>query len=124
MLHLKKKLTNAAKAELTETLKVTWPKLSDIPVCDFCGDSAPIFVYAARRMSTGELRACWRWCACEPCSKAIDFGKWNLLNARVTDRLRKMLPEGASDRLLSVAVSMALKEFHDWAVVIPREEGV
>lgn len=111
MTYLKKALDQKAK-DLIEV------QVGFAPICDFCADPDPVSVYASTTMSTGERIGCWRWCACEICSRYIDNAFWHLLSSRVQEKLRKMLPEDVSNHDLSRAVNRALLDFHDSAVPI------
>lgn len=52
-------------------LSVRLDKLYPEPACDFCGDPNPVVQYGSKVMSTGEVRSCWRWCACSDCHALI-----------------------------------------------------
>src|SRR5215470_2741062 len=52
-------------------LPVQKRKLSAEPVCDFCGSSDPVFIYAATKSDT-DRRLWWRWCACDLCAEAVE----------------------------------------------------
>lgn len=119
MTYLKKILSEEVIEKLTQQLQRTEIRLSDTPVCDFCGDSLPMFVYAATRMSTGEPTACWRWCACTACSDAIDMADWVGLKSRVVVRMESLLPKGTPDYAILRAVDRALHEFHITAINVP-----
>jgi hypothetical protein len=100
-------------------------RLSAEPVCDWCGDSEPVVVYASRRMSTGEDRQCWRWFACERCERMVERGNWDALERKTIARYKKFF--GAKiqaefghvpDSLVNEAVASALQQFHDYAVYL------
>jgi hypothetical protein len=95
------------------------------PVCDWCADAAPVYVYAASRTSAGEAARCWRWLACERCNRMIENGNWDALERRVAARFTKFFAAklesrykgGVSASLISEAVHSSLKQFHDYAIV-------
>ncbi len=113
--YLKKELSTTAIDDIRISLSVQTRKLSPEPVCDFCGRETPIYVYAATKMSTGEERDCWRWCACLGCSTLIDLNDWDALRARVAFKLQEMVP-GIPKKLATQAVDLALAQFHEYAV--------
>lgn len=92
MKFVKKYLSSKMKSDMRFLLSARRVKISSEPVCDFCGDSSPVYVYAATRMSTGFRVNCWRWCACVTCSKLVDANDWSGLSERVMARLVPMLP--------------------------------
>lgn len=120
MTFLRKLLDTKTTDLLREQLRHHRPRLSDEPVCDFCGSDAPMFVYASTRMSTGEQRACWRWLACSKCADAIEHARWFTLRDRVIDRLKTMLPADMPTQALIRTVERTLLEFHVTAVNIPE----
>jgi hypothetical protein len=89
-------------------------KLSNEPCCDFCGDSSPIWQYAAIRMSTGEYRECWRWLACVDCADAIESDEMGRIEDKLILWLEKKFPE-VSQSVLRLIVRHALQEFHLYA---------
>lgn len=118
MRYLKKRLDDESKDWMRVNLSVRDKKLSAEPVCDFCGDPHPIFVYGSHRMATGETQQCWRWCACQICSDAIDKEDWDTLQARALRRLNEMMPSvmKGSPLILS-AIRYALQEFRSYVVL-------
>lgn len=82
------------------------------PVCDFCGLHAPEWVYAARKMSTGEHRVTWRWCACPECALKVEAGDWDAIAAGIRETLSRaqglVMPRSI--------VYLALEEFHFYAL--------
>lgn len=103
------------RKELDETIRVTM-------LCDFCTMDHPIVVYAASRMSTGEIRDCWRWAACRECAELIESEAW----IRLKDRMVAVLRYGFRQRgiliplsLAETAIEHALIEFFIWAIYEP-----
>lgn len=119
---LKKKLDAQMLIQLKGQIEDVFPRLSDNPVCDFCGSEKPTVVYASTRMSTGEQRACWRWLACEQCDDAIAHAHWYRLRDRVVDRLKTMLPGTTPDHIMRRTVERVLLEFHITAVHVPEDK--
>jgi len=90
------------------------------PVCDWCADAAPVYAYAASQLSTGEAGRCWRWLACERCSRMVDNGNWDALERRTAARFKKHFAEklgNVSDALINEAVRHSLNQFHKYAIV-------
>lgn len=117
MSYVKKRLDEEGTDTMRINLAMREKKLSAEPVCDFCGDPVPVFVYASTKMATGEIEQCWRWCACQVCSDAVDIDDWPVVEARLLHRLTGMLPTivKGSPLILS-AVRMALEEFHRFSI--------
>ena len=124
MAYVKELLTAADMDQLRVNLSRRKVKLSPDPVCDFCGDTHPVWRYAATRMSTGEWQRCWRWLACGPCSNAVDSGDWLVVGRRVRKKLRTMVTvivmggDGAelfTEPILTASVRAVLREFHEYA---------
>ena len=80
------------------------------PQCDFCSHDTPIVSYAAKRMSTGEVRECWRWLACEKCHDAITRNDFKAVERRSASAF------GTDAGQAQFAVKVALMAFHDHAV--------
>lgn len=116
MKYMKKRLDDEGKDNMRITLSVQEKKLSPDPVCDFCGDLTPTFVYASYRMSTGQMYDCWRWCACEVCSGAIDREDFKVVEERMLHRLHALLPLVKGSPLILSAVRLALDEFHRYVI--------
>lgn len=114
-MYVKKYLDEEAIDGMRLNLAAQERKLSPEPVCDFCGDPKPLFVYAAWKMSTGEMRDCWRWCACGDCSHAVDMESWEVIEAKVLHRLHGLLPVSKGSPLILSAVRLAIEEFHRYA---------
>ena len=114
-MYLKKLLDPETMDMMRINLSVQEKKLSAEPVCDFCGAPHPMWVYASERMSTGEMRDAWRWCACGVCSGAVDRDNWNTIENRVVQRLKKMLLVNKDSPLVLAAARYALEEFHRYA---------
>lgn len=118
MKYLKKRLDEEGTDMMRINLSVRERKLSAEPVCDFCGDEHPVFVYASTRMSTGETQQCWRWCACEICSTAIDVEDWNTVESRLIRRLSDLLPSlMRGSPLILKSVKYALEDFKHYVVL-------
>lgn len=113
MVYLKKRLDEEGVDSMRVNLAMRKLKLSAEPVCDFCGDPQPTFVYASYKMSTGETAQCWRWCACEACSQAIDSDDFVTVETRMLRRFNAMSPPIIKGSPLVVsALRLALDEFH------------
>jgi hypothetical protein len=124
MNYVKKTLDDQAIDNTRIALSVRPEKLSPEPCCDFCGAPDPVVVYAANRMSTGEVRTCWRWMACPVCSEAVDHDRWPEMEARVGERLRQLVHVRTNQppaRLIRLAVHQALAEFHHYAQMESQE---
>lgn len=91
-------------------LSVRQRKLSPEPVCDFCGQEEPIWVYGSSRTSAGEIRDCWRWAACYSCSYLIDSDDWEPIRQKLLKWLERRGP--APRLVLLQAIDMSLDEFH------------
>jgi hypothetical protein len=114
MPYLKQSLSDEITDTLRANLSVREKKLSAEPVCDFCGDH-PVVIYAASRMSTGQIRQCWRWCACPTCERLVDSDQWAEVQNRLISKLMKMLP-GMPRKLVASAAGVSLHEFIRYAV--------
>lgn len=112
MIYIKKIIVQADIARLTLQLLERPERVSDSPVCDFCGEPEPMFIYASWAMSTGEPVACWRWCACSDCSIAVDSLNWDTLLSRITTKVRSMLPAEIEDIVVERSARRALRQFH------------
>lgn len=110
-MYLKRELDAIDLAQVAHTLQqYPGPKLGVGPVCDFCGDAVPKFQYAAKRMSTGEWRDCWRWLACLECSELVDAEKWDEVKLRIKASLVAVYGVTAPDRLIDKAVEESFKQ--------------
>jgi len=105
-------LRKALDPEAIQTLTIS---LSHPPFCDFCGDSQPMFVYAATRLGSGVFMDCWRWCACYDCSEFVEDDEWDSIIAKLTIQLRKVLPNVPAFQIQH-AVRRALFEFHEYSI--------
>lgn len=114
--YLKVVLSEQTKDNLRISLSVFAHKLSADPVCDFCGDESPVYVYRAKRMSDGSEVECWRWCACARCSYDIDYNHFRDLRHRIATRLQNMT--GMPSKLVEQAVAFVLETFFDDAVEV------
>ncbi len=111
MAYVKKAITEEAKADMRVNLLFKRLKLSPDPVCDFCGNDAPITVYAAKKLTTGEKTRCWRWCACKQCTFLIDTGAWDDLAHRIAEMLRELFPVDPGEAVLLNSAKLALYTF-------------
>jgi hypothetical protein len=117
----RKLLQDADITKMEDSLRTRIIKLSPRPICDFCGSEYPMYVYASKRMSSGEDITCWRWCACYDCAMAIFANAWMVLKGRIgnsVSRVGHVL--GLSDALINRAVDRSLKEFFDNAIEEPE----
>jgi hypothetical protein len=87
------------------------------PQCDFCAHDQPIVTYAAHRMTTGEVRECWRWLACPACHEAITSNDFKTIERRTASVFAS---PGTQE---TFAVKMALMAFHADAVQINATDG-
>ena len=88
--------------------KMRW-KGKPTPQCDFCSHDQPTVSYAANRLSTGEVRDCWRWLACAGCHDAITRNDFKSLERRSANAF-------GDAQLAGFAVKVVLLAFHDHAV--------
>lgn len=120
MSYQKKTLTSEALDGMRIALSVQPRRLSNEPVCDFCGAANPVVVYAASRMSTGVERDCWRWCACRDCEHAVDSENFDYIKGKLVGKLTAMyraaLGMDMAQEFTAEAVEMALAEFHRYAI--------
>ncbi len=110
MAYLKKQLDEKDRDSMRINLSVQPKKISPEPVCDFCGANHPLVVYAASRMSTGEIRNCWRWTAC---------GQWREVELRIENWLLRSYKDAnlpIPKDLLQLAVKASLEQFHKYAL--------
>jgi len=98
-------------------------RLSEEPHCDFCGNANPVYCYAAIRMSTGEWKNNWRWCACEECSAAVDNGNWRRVEEKVMKWLKSKFPNTPDD-LLRYPIRDAMAEFMIYAAKVPDRSDI
>lgn len=85
---------------------------STTPQCDFCSDSKPIVTYGASRMTTGEVKDCWRWLACAECHAAITRNDFIALEDRAVKKIIGTIGHNHSRKTLQFAIKMALLRFH------------
>jgi hypothetical protein len=121
--YLKKPYTEDDEERLTRNLQSQPLRLADVPVCDFCGGPSPVTIYGSIRMSTGESRRCWRWCACAECEKLVDTNDWDKLRVKVVDRLKTMLPRSIPREALTNAVMAVLGIFVRDAEIASGEDS-
>jgi hypothetical protein len=118
--YVKKSLTPQVMDSMRINLSAYEQKLSPEPVCDFCGDD-PVVVYAAMRMSTGEYKHAWRWCACKACEALLEEDdKAGVIN-RIVNRMITLTSGRFSRELVLMAASSAFESFARYAVTV--EEG-
>lgn len=91
------------------------PKMAKSMICDFCAAFEPTHVYAAKRMSTGLRRECWRWAACQECYEAIESLAWDTLRERIKSAFLEWMP-AMPDEIIEHAITVSLQEFFEWAV--------
>jgi hypothetical protein len=126
MTYLKKQIDADTIERTRINLSMRDNKLSPDPVCDFCSDTNPVWVYAASRMASGEARPCWRWMACAGCSRSIDNGNWDKLVRHMVNQFRaiwlKRHGGSVADDLIEKSVRRGLQQFRDWAVTAQHSE--
>lgn len=96
-------------AQLPENMR--W-KGRATPQCDFCADSKPIVVYAASKMTSGEVKDCWRWLACQACHDAITRNDFDAMEKRAA----RVFAAGMDGKTALFAVKMAMMRFHKEAI--------
>lgn len=117
MSYRKKALMEADIDEMRITLSVRQKKISSEPKCDFCGDDQPIFAYASRRMESGIIVDCWRWCACEDCSVSLDRRDWEAVLSKISKWLAGRLPYPKN--IIRHAARTSFQEFINYAIWEP-----
>lgn len=121
--YLKTVLTPEMKDVLRINLSANRSKLSHDPVCDFCGNPDPIYVYRATRFTTGEECENWRWCACPVCSMLVDSNEWDDLKERIKFQLRSMMfGRVVPEHVLNQAVEVSFRAFFRDAVELKEGE--
>jgi hypothetical protein len=129
--YLKKQLDARAIDTIRINLSTQGEKLSPEPVCDWCGEDAPEFAYASKRMASGEWQACWRWLACKRCDRMIENENWDALERRTKARFKKLFgakmqnefkgevsEDLISSAVISSAVKVSLDAFHEYGIQI------
>lgn len=116
--YVKKHLTPEVIDSMRISLSAYEKKMSPEPVCDFCGDDTPVTVYAAMRMSTGEYRHAWRWCACSTCEMLLDSDDTTGVINRIINRMEFLTGGKFSRPLITQAASAAFETFTRYAVSI------
>ena len=110
-----KKLLNEKDLDAMRiALSVLDLKLGPEPCCDFCGYTPPMYVFSSSRMSTGEYRRCWRWCACLSCSRYIDAGQFEPIKDKIMEWAASRIP-GMSEKSLRNAAEISFNEFIAYA---------
>lgn len=112
--YVRKRLTFDDITEMRMHLASHGIKISNDPSCDFCGDSHPMWVYAAIRMSTGEMVDNWRWSACEDCGATIEAHNWTRIEDKMVDWLKLRFKDAPRD-ILRIVAKENLKDFHQYA---------
>lgn len=94
-------------------------------LCDFCGSDQPVYVYGANRMVTGERTPCWRWCACVTCAEMVEDGRWDGLELRTRDAVRKLPGFGGANKeeLLREIVEHLYNDFRLWVTKVRMASG-
>ncbi len=113
-MYLKKTLKTSDLDDMRDVLSHRKAKLYPDPVCDICGSDVPVVVYAANRMSTGEVRECWRWTACQRCSRDIDNDNWEAIRRRLIQWLNLKTPKALA-HLMPLAADHVLNDFKQFA---------
>lgn len=116
MPYLKRIVTPEDLDNIRINLSVRELKLRPEPSCDFCGSTKPMFIYAAKRMSTGQWAFNWRWLACEDCALTVDHNHWKPIEDKLIKFLRSRGFGDAPDNVLRDAARMALAQFIIYAV--------
>ena len=116
MPYLKRNVTSEDLDRIRINLSVRELKLREEPSCDFCGSHEPVFIYAAKRMSTGQWIFNWRWMACEDCSLAVDNNTWKPIEDKVIKFLRSRGFAEAPDNILRDAARMSIAQFIIYAI--------
>lgn len=114
MAYVKKTFSNEEYRDLNDAVKKYQRKVSNKISCDFCGEPHPIFVYAATRMSTGEVKECWRWCACWKCYLLVETNDWDAIRKQLVEWMRKVTPH-VPRHLAEQAAHKSFQEFIDYA---------
>jgi hypothetical protein len=91
------------------------------PICDFCGEHAPEFLYAAGRLTSGEPLPCWRWAACGGCAAKIEAENWQALRAMIAEKLARHLD--LPPRVVAASVRAALRMFTRDAIPVEDDGG-
>lgn len=83
---LSQPLTPALKAQITANLARLPAHMrfrgKTTPQCDFCAGDGPEHIYAASRLTSGQVQDCWRWLACQGCHDAITANNYDELYRR------------------------------------------
>ena len=101
-------------AQLPETMR--W-KGRATPQCDFCSNTSPIVTYAANKLTTGEVKDCWRWLACKECHAAITRNDFDALEQRAYKCLSGAVSDRHLKKTVMFSIKLALLKFHKEAVV-------
>lgn len=116
-MYLKKKITEEDLDRMRISLSVQSKKLGPEPHCDFCGDPAPIFHYAATQTTAGEDVECWRWAACKDCSMLIDREDFFTIERKIVRWLKTRVgvPD-VPDFILHLVAREAMRSFHEFSI--------
>lgn len=116
MTYRRKLLTTADIEAMTDTRKHRRIKGGTL-VCDFCGTRHPVWVYAAKRMTTGEEIECWRWAACTECAAYVTAKDWTRLKDRVVSLMKNSpLMFSVPEYVIRTAVDKAFQSFFSDAI--------
>lgn len=92
-------------------------RLRSMPVCDFCGVAYPVWVYAAKRLSTGKEVECWRWTACLECGRDVEDKNWDRLKNRMAKPLASVGRVLKMDaELIKAAITQSFQTFLNDAI--------
>ena len=115
-----REITDADRASMLVSLAqlpadMRWNERS-APQCDFCSDPKPVVIYGASKMTTGEVKDCWRWSACAYCHDAITRNDFDAVEQRCVSKISAGLGRGHSHKTLLFAIKMSLLRFHKEAI--------
>lgn len=117
----KKKLAPDDINNLRVNLSARVLKFSTEPVCDFCAGPKPVWLYAARRMSTGDPVVNWRWLACDICSNLVDSEDWGALETRISDVLKRLVAVEEVNAVVLSIIQLQLDEFKQYAIRVVKK---
>lgn len=81
------------------------------PICDFCAEHAPEFIYAAIQSSAGVPGFIWRWVACPDCHKLIQAGAFGVMIDTIARGLERSTPH-VPLLIRQMCASRSLRDFH------------
>jgi len=73
------------------------------------------------RMSTGEYRHAWRWCACAMCEMLLDDNDTAGVIRRIVERMQYLTQGRFSSELILQAANAAFQTFKQYAVTVVDE---